>query len=99
LTRSSKLALVTLLVGLLSFACVGTVSADIPCTGFAREQCEQVVAQQSLSLQAGSYTGVVREEYEAMQTGQFAALPMSATYLPTIAPEHFEQMQAVSGSN
>jgi hypothetical protein len=99
MTRSSKLALVTLLVGLLSFASVGTVSADTPCTGIAREQCEQVVAQQSFSSQAGSYTGVAREQYEAIQTGQFAALPVSATYLPTIAPEHFEQMQAASASN
>jgi hypothetical protein len=99
MTRRSTLALVTLLVGLLSFASIGTVNADTPCTGIAREQCEQVVAQQSLSLQAASYTGVAREQYEAMQAGQFAVLPVSTRYLPTIAWEHYEQMEAALASN
>jgi hypothetical protein len=99
MTRRSKLALVTLLVGLSSFASVGTVSADTPCTGVVREHCEQLAAQQTLSFQVAPYTGVAREQYEVMQAGQFAALPVSATYLPTIAREHVEQIQAASASN
>jgi len=44
MTCSSKLALVTLLAGLLSLATVATVSAGPPCTGVAREHCEQMAS-------------------------------------------------------
>ena len=73
MTRSSKVALVTLLVGLLSLASVGTVGARTPCTGVAREQCEQSVADQAVTFHiavasqtvAVPYLGVAREQYEA----------------------------------
>lgn len=42
MTRSSKLALVTLFVGLLSFVSTATVSADNLCDAGAYDQCVQV---------------------------------------------------------
>jgi hypothetical protein len=86
MARSSKLALVTLLAGLLSLASVGTVGADGPCTGYAREHCEQSAAQQAIPFTAADssptsdapYTGIAREHYEMMQTWQLAVLDASA---------------------
>ena len=99
MTRSSKLTLVSLFIGLMSLASVGTASADTPCTGVVREHCEWLAAQQSLTLQAAPYTGVAREQYDTIQAGQLAALPVSTVYEPGPAFEHYEQMMAASASN
>jgi hypothetical protein len=143
MTRSSTFALVTLLVGLLSLAAVGTVNAENPCAGFAQEHCEQMEAAadatlflttpvhilsgtgigqerfEAMSNTDGSfriaspanfsglaasqstapYIGVAREQYEAMQAGQFAALSLHAAYQPGYAFEHYEQMLAASTGN
>ena len=47
MTRSSKLALVTLLAALLSIA---TVGASAPCTCYAQERCEQMAAAHDTAL-------------------------------------------------
>ena len=108
MTRSSKLALVTLLAGLLSFASVVTVSADAPCTKYAQEHCEAMAAASDVTLFSAaiaptpvhmlSSRGVGQEHFEAMTTetvSVFAvAAPAAAPHLPGYAPEHFEEIMS-----
>ena len=109
MTRRSKLALVTLLTGLLSLASVGTVSASAPCTGYAQEHCEQLAAQEdALRFSAAvapppvhilSERGIGQEHFEAMSvvdTRLFAlAAPRPvAPHLPGYAPEHYEEIMS-----
>ncbi len=91
MTRSSKLALVTLLAGLLSLASVGTVSADTTCTGFAQEHCAQMAAaddavvyhiEATSPVHILSGRGVGQEHFEAMDAGQvtvFSVAPDATT--------------------
>ena len=109
MTRRSTLALVTLFVGLTSFASVVTVSANSPCTGYAQEHCEAMAAANSLTLFSAaiapapvhmlSSNGVGQEHYEAMTTDTVSvfavAAPASVTpHLPGYAQEHFEEIMS-----
>ncbi len=107
MTRSSKLALVTLLAGLLSLASVGTVSADATCTGKAQEHCEQMAAADDAAtyhiesiapVHILSNRGVGQEHFEAMDAGQVTVFSV-ANPTPThilggtgMGQEHFEAM-------
>jgi hypothetical protein len=107
MTRSSKLALVTLLAGLLSLASVATVDASPPCTGYAQEHCEQMAAMNDVALfsvAAPVHTlagnGMGREHFEAMAAGNVSLFAIAARSpatdsLPRYAPEHFEQITTV----
>ncbi len=113
MTRSTKLALVTLLAGLLSFASIGTVSADTACTGKAQEHCEQMAtADDAILFHAAvaappvhilSGNGIGQEHFEAMTTEQFTVFSVAASaplvHLPGKAIEHYEQMMASSAGN
>jgi hypothetical protein len=80
MTRS-KLALVTLLAGLLSLASVGTVSADPPCTRTAQGNCAQMAADDAFvyRIEAASPAHIVsgngmgQEHFEAMTADQVTA--------------------------
>ena len=114
MTRSSKLALVTLLAGLLSLASVGTVSADTLCGARAQEHCEQMAAaDDAILFQAAvaptsvhilSSCGVGQEHFEAMMTAQFSVFSVGtpgsvATHLPGYAPEHYEEIMTASAAS
>jgi hypothetical protein len=88
MTRSSKLALVTLLAGLLSLASVATVDASVgsPCTGYAQEHCAQMAAADgaivyhveafaAVHTLAGS--GIGQEHFEAMSATQVTAFSVA----------------------
>ncbi len=107
MTRSSTLALVTLLAGLLSLASVGMVSADAPCTGYAQEHCAQMAAADDailfhavtvanpVHILAGN--GMGQEHFEAMTTETLSVFAVAAPvpvapHLPGYAPEHFEEI-------
>jgi hypothetical protein len=104
MTRSSKLALVTLLAGLLSLASVATVNAGSPCTGYAQEHCEQMDVMNNVALfsvAAPVHTlagnGMGQEHFEAMAAGNVSLFTVVAPSpasdsLPRYAPEHFEQI-------
>jgi hypothetical protein len=109
MTRSSKLALVTLLAGLLSFASVATVSADTSCTGYAQEHCELMAAaddaityhiEAASPMHVLSGNGIGREHFEAMTADQVAlfgiAEPTPAHVLAgtSMGQEHFEAITA-----
>jgi hypothetical protein len=109
MTRRSRLALVTLLAGLLSLASVGTVSADSPCTGYAQEHCEAMAATNDaarfhtavapIPVHLLSASGVGQEHFEAMMTTQFSVFSVGApgsvtAHLPGYAPEHFEEIMS-----
>jgi hypothetical protein len=80
MTRNSKLALVTLLAGLLSLASVGSASAAAPCTGYAQEHCEQVAAADDAilfyaedappSVRLLPANGIAQEHFEAMMAAR-----------------------------
>ncbi len=109
MTRSSKLALVTLLAGLLSFTSFTAVSADTTCTGRAQEHCEQMAAADDAivyhiaavsPLHILASNGIGQEHFEAMTAEQFALFGISA---PTpvhvlsstgMGQEHFEAITA-----
>ncbi len=113
MTRSSKLALVTLLAGLLSLASVATASADAPCTGKAQEHCEQMAAADDaivyhIEAFAAVYTlagnGMGQEHFEAMAAMNDVmpfrvSLPAQPVHLRGVAIEHYEQMMASSAGN
>ena len=108
MTRSSKLALVTLLAGLLSLASVGSVSADNLCTVWAQEHCEQMAAADdailfhaaiaAVPVHVLSGNGMGQEHFEAMTAEPFTLLSVTSlaapVHLPGYAPEHFEAMTA-----
>jgi hypothetical protein len=109
MTRSSKLALVTLLVGLLSFTSVAAVNADPICIKVTDGQCAPVTEVDNAityHIEATSPThilagnGMGQEHFEAMSAGTVSlfavAAPSPATdSLPRFAPEHFEQIATV----
>jgi hypothetical protein len=110
MTHSSKLALVTLLVGLLSLASVATVNASAPCTGYAPEHCEQMAAMNDValfSIAAPVHTlagnGMGQEHFEAMATGNVSLFAVAASSpafdsLPRYASEHFEEIMAATNA-
>lgn len=77
MTRTGKVAFVTLLASLLSLAPVGTVSADTLCGTRAQEHCEQMAAGDAViyhietiapvHILAGN--GIGQEHFEAMTAG------------------------------
>jgi hypothetical protein len=109
MTRSSKLALVTLLAGLLSLASVATVDAGAPCTGYAQEHCAQMAAADDAivyhveafaAVHTLAGTGIGQEHFEAMSATQVTAFSVA---IPTpvrifscsgYAREHCEAMTA-----
>jgi hypothetical protein len=79
MTRNSKLALVTLLAGLLSLVSVATVNADSPCTGYAQEHCEQMAAMNDVALFSVTTPahgldarGIGQEHYEEIMAARVA---------------------------
>lgn len=106
MTRSSKVALVTLFAGLFSLVSVASVSADAPCTGYAQEHCAAMAAANDVALFSAAIAptpvhllsgrGIGQEHYEAMMTETLSVLavatPASAPHLPGYAPEHFEEI-------
>lgn len=107
MTRSSKLALVTLLAGLLSLVSVASVSADTPCTGYAQEHCEAMASANDVTLFSDTLApapvhllaanGMGQEHYEAMTTETVSVFAVGAPasvapHLPGYAPEHFEEI-------
>lgn len=109
MTRSSTLALVTLFAGLLSLASVASVSADAPCTGYAQEHCEAMVAATDIALFSDTLApapvhivsgrGIGQEHYEAMMTETVSVFAVGAPaavapHLPGYAPEHFEEIMS-----
>lgn len=109
MTRSSKLTLVTLFAGLLSLVSVASVSAGAPCTGYAQEHCEAMVAATDIAIFSASVaptpvhllssSGVGQEHYEGMMTETvrtFAVVApaLVAPHLPGYAPEHFEELMS-----
>lgn len=114
MTRSSKLALVTLLAGLLSLASVGTVNADTTCTGFAQEHCAQMAAaddaivyhiEAASPMHILSGNGRGQEHFEAMTTDQVTVFSVAApTPVHVLAgngmgQEHFEAMTAQASTS
>jgi hypothetical protein len=108
MTRSSKLALVTLLAALLSIA---TVGASAPCTGYAQERCEQMAAAHDTALfriaevaspvRLFPANGVGQEHFEAMESERLglpgatlAAPGIVGSFIPRYAQEHYEQITA-----
>jgi hypothetical protein len=86
---SSKLALVTLLAGLLSLASVASVGAgnSSPCTGYAQEHCEQMAAADDAivyhieavsPMHILSGNGMGQEHFEAMDSGRVALFSVAA---------------------
>jgi hypothetical protein len=107
MTRSSTLALVTLLAGLLSLVSVASVSAGASCTGYAQEHCEAMATANDVTLFSDTIAptpvhilsgrGIGQEHYEAMMTETVSAFEISAPvviapHLPGYAPEHFEEI-------
>jgi hypothetical protein len=95
MTRSSKLALVTLLAGLLSLASAATVNANVgaPCTGYAQEHCEQMAAMNDVALfsvAAPAHTlagnGMGQEHFEAMSADQVAVFSVAPDATTSIYP-------------
>ncbi len=109
MTRSSKLALVTLLAGLLSLASVASVSAYEPCDGQAENRCAVISAADEAivyHIEAASPThilsgnGTGQEHFEQMATTSDRAalflLPGTPHVLNAlgIGQEHFAAMMA-----
>jgi len=104
MTRSSKLALVTLLVGLLSLASVGTASATAPCTGFAQEHCEATASAQTAFVALVHLPGYAQEQYEAMSVVNpelFIGAPaiLSVATAVMFGQEHYEEITTTVGLN
>jgi hypothetical protein len=110
MTRSSKLALVTLLAGLLSLAPAATVGASVgsPCTGYAQEHCAQMAADDAILYRVEAFvamhalpgSGIGQEHFEAMSATQVTTFSV-ATPTPVhilsctgYAREHCEAMAA-----
>jgi hypothetical protein len=107
---SSKLALVTLLAGLLSLASVASVDAgnSSPCTGYAQEHCEQMAADDAIvyhieaasPMHVLSGNGMGQEHFEAMDNARVALFsvaapaPMRTLTCTGYAQEHCEAMAA-----
>lgn len=108
MTRSSTLALVTLLAGLLSLVSVTVVSAFEPCDGQADNRCPITSTANDATLFSAaiapipvhmlSSRGVGQEHFEAMTTDMVSvfavAVPTAAPHLPGYAPEHFEEIMS-----
>jgi hypothetical protein len=103
MARSTKLALVILFAGLLSFTSVAPVSANSQCTGFARENCEQTVAAEDaviyrvetvVAARIPTGNGYALEHLEAIVAGQGIATPMRLLSCIGVAREHCEVMTA-----
>lgn len=105
----SKLALVTLLTGLLSLVSVTVVSAFEPCDGQADNRCPITSIANDTTLFSASIApipahmlsgdGMGQEHFEAMMTTRFSVFSVAAPravapHLPGYAQEHFEELMS-----